>query len=525
MYDYVVVGAGSAGCVIARRLSDDPNVRVALVEAGPARHRSLKVRAPALYQLLWRTPLDWNIVTEPQRNVADRAMYWPRGKVVGGTSCLNAMVYIRGHRTNYDDWAALGNPGWSYADVLPYFKRSEDNARGASQYHGAGGPLAVSDQAVSAITEAFVAATAETCGVAVNPDFNGEDQEGAGLYQITARGGVRASTAAAFLDPVKRRENLTIIPDALVVKIQIEGGRARGVVLGDRTITADREVIVCGGAIGSPHLLMRSGVGPADTLRTAGVAVVHDLPGVGQNLQDHLLTGVTWSITSAHARSPSVGGLLRWMLRYAVRPGGPLANAPVQAGAFVKSSPGARVPDIQFHVTPWATPSPNTDVVRPLEKGRRYTILPGLIYPKSVGEIRLRSADPAAAPVVDPRYFAERADLDHLVHGMKLTREIARAAPLASMLGVELRPGPDVTSDAALADFVRQTVNTIFHPVGTCKMGVDAAAVVDPQLRVRGVDGLRVADASIMPTIVGGNTNAPVIMIAEKAADLIRGGP
>jgi choline dehydrogenase len=527
MYDYVVVGAGSAGCVLARRLSDDPAVKVALIEAGPAKHRSLKVRAPSLYQLLWRTPLDWNIVTEPQPHVANRKMYWPRGKVVGGTSCLNAMVYIRGHRANYDAWARLGNPGWSYADVLPYFKRSEDNARGASEYHGAGGPLAVSDQEVSPLTEAFCAATAATCGVRVTDDFNAAEQEGAGRYQLTTRGGVRASTAAAFLDPIQGRANLAIVPGALVTRIVVEGGRARGITLrdarGERTITAEREVILCAGAIHSPHLLMVSGIGPADALRAVGVAVVHDLPGVGQNLQDHLLAGVMWKVESSHALALSTARILGWMLRYQLTGGGPFATGPVQAGAFVKSSPAEPVPDIQFHVTPWGPPQPNTDEHRAPERGRRFTILPGLIYPRSVGELRLRSADPAAAPAVDPRYFTDPADLEHLVRGMVLTREIGRTAPLAGMLGAELRPGPDVTTTAALADYIRQTVNTIFHPVGTCKMGVDDLAVVDPELRVRGLAGLRVADAAIMPRIVGGNTNAPVIMIAEKAADLIRG--
>jgi len=527
MIDYVIVGAGSAGCALARRLSDDPSNRVLLIEAGPRRHQALKVRAPGLYPTLWRTPLDWKVVTEPQTHVANRRMYWPRGRVVGGTSCLNAMVYIRGNRANYDRWAALGNPGWSHADVLPYFLRSEDNARGASAYHGAGGPLAVSDQVVSPVSDAFVAATAAACGVPVTDDFNGAEQLGAGLYQQTVRRGVRASSAAAFLDPVRRRPNLEVLADVLVIGVLVLGGRARGVVVRDghgaRDIIAEREVILCAGAVGSPHLLLLSGIGPADALRAVGAEVLHDLPGVGQNLQDHLMSGIVHAIESNAVRKLTVPRLMAWMARYALRPGGPLAAGPVQAGAFVRSDPGQALPDLQFHTTPAGLMQPNTDEVRPLPAGRHFSILPGLIYPRSVGEIRLRSPAPETPPVVDPRYFSDPADLDHLVKGLRLSREIARTAPLAGMLGAEVWPGPAVTSDAALADFVRTTVNTIFHPVGTCKMGVDAMAVVDPELRVRGIDGLRVADASIMPTIIGGNTNAPAIMIAEKAADLILG--
>ncbi|HEX8796719.1 MAG TPA: GMC family oxidoreductase N-terminal domain-containing protein [Polyangiaceae bacterium] len=530
MHDYVVVGAGSAGCVLARRLSDDPKCRVLLIEAGSAKHRALRVRAPSLYQLLWRTPFDWNVSTVPQKHADGRRMYWPRGKVLGGTSCLNAMVYIRGHRDNYDEWRDLGNAGWGYDDVLPYFKRSEDNARGASAYHGAGGPLHVSDcRRGSPVSDAFAQAAAKHCGVTVTDDFNGASQDGAGRYQVTIREGVRVSTAAAFLDPVRGRPNLEIATGVHVTGLVVRGGRARGIrgrVRGsEQTFEASREVILCAGAIGSPHILLLSGIGPASELRAAGVDVVADVPGVGKNLQDHLLTGIVMGTDSPACKPLSVPALLGWMLRYALTGNGQCAVAPVEAGAFVRSSPSAPRPDVQYHFVPWGIPEPNTDEKRDPPPGRRFSVLPGLIYPRSVGEVRLTSRDPHAPAAVDPRYFSDDADLEHLVRGIHQAREIASTEPLAAYGAREIFPGPDCKSDDAIRASIRATCNTIFHPVGTCKMGPagDGAAVVDASLRVRGVDGLRVADAAIMPRIVGGNTNAPVIMIAEKAADLIRG--
>lgn len=523
MFDVVIVGAGSAGCVLAHRLSADPQRKVALLEAGGAHHRSFKVRAPGLYQTLWRSPLDWGFSTEPQQHVDGRRMFWPRGKVLGGSSCLNAMVYIRGHRDNYDEWRDLGNPGWGWSDVLPYFTKSEDNVRGASALHGAGGLMHVSDSATQSRTaRAFIEATATRCKVRVTKDFNGEDQEGAGLFQHTVRDGLRVDMASAFLDPVRDRKNLTIISEALATSLVIAGDRVCGVrvrVRGSEQTIEAKEVILASGAIGSPHLLMLSGIGAGDELRAAGVAPVHELPGVGKHLEDHLLYPVTFE-TVAGEPALSRLGLVGWALRHLTRKGGQLAASPLEAGAFVRSTPDQPRPDNQIHFTPFGLTPPNTDVVRALPFGRMAMVLPGLIYPKSHGEIRLRSADPTAPPVIDPRYFSDPADLEHLVDGILLVREIAATAPMTEVLGKELLPGPATTTREQLRAAVRSSVNTIFHPTGTCKMGTDPQAVVDPELRVHGLRGLRIADASIMPRIIGGNTNAPVVMIAEKCADL-----
>ncbi len=521
VFDFVIVGAGSAGCVLANRLSADPKRKVALIEAGPARHRSFKVRAPGMYAGLWRSPLDWAFSTEPQRHVDNRKLYWPRGKVVGGTSCLNAMVYMRGHRDNYDEWRDLGNAGWGWSDVLPIFKRSEGNARGESEYHGASGELAVTDLTTpSRLASAFVEATAKHCGIPITDDFNGAEQLGAGIYQHTVKAGQRASTAVAFLDPIAKRDNLTVIANASVAKLVIEGDRVRGVRLRDDKVIEGREVILAGGAIGSPQLLLLSGIGPADELRVVGIDPVHELPGVGKHLEDHLLVGVSYDVVAAAARKLTRTGMAMWAAKYLFG-GGPLSTSPVEAGAFVRSAAGIPRPDHQFHVTPFGVTPPNTDERRPLPFGRFATICPGLIYPRSKGEIRLRSANPDDLPAIDPNYFSDPADLEHLVDGVELTRAIAATAPLAEVLGAERFPGPGVKTRDELRAAVRGSVNTIFHPVGTCRMGNDPLAVVDAELRVRGLDGLRVADASIMPRIIGGNTNAPVIMIAEKAAEMI----
>ena len=524
MFDYVVVGAGSAGCVLANRLTADGKSRVALIEAGPRKHHSFKVRAVGMYFQLWRTPLDWAFSTVPQKHVDNRRMFFPRGKVIGGTGSLNSVVYMRGHRANYDEWRDLGNPGWGYRDVLPYFKKSEDNARGASEYHGAGGPLAVDDiegLRVPAL-EAWIEAAATRCKVKKTDDFNGDDQEGVGFYQFNLRKGLRQSTAIAFLEPALRRPNLTVITDALATGLVVDGDRVRGVRIrqkGVERVIEGLETIVCGGAVGSPHLLMLSGIGEGAELRAVGIEPRHELAGVGKHLEDHLCMPVQFKATGVNALSRLA--MLTWPLRYLIARKGPLAQSPPQAGGFTRSRPGSALPDNQWHVIPFGFAPPNTDEARDPPMGGFLTILPGLIYPKSNGEIRLASKDPAAAPAIDPRFFSDPADLEHLVDGVILAREIAATAPLAQHLGDEVWPGAKVSSRDEVRAAVRTSVNVIFHPTGTCKMGTDAAAVVDPELRVKGLRGLRVADASVMPKIIGGNTNAPTIMIAEKAADLL----
>ena len=533
-YDYVIVGAGSAGCVLAARLTEDPATRVLLIEGGKS-DRSHLFRKPGMLVLVIEVPKikarsDWGYRTAPLAFMDRREMPWQRGKVLGGCSSVNGMLYIRGHRDNYDGWRDLGNPGWGYADVLPYFKKSEGHEDGESEFHGGSGPLKVSRQrGCSPVSEAFPHAVAEVMKVPADADFNGARQEGAGLFQMTCAGGVRQSTSVAFLDPALGRSNLTVVTGALVTGITVDNGRAIAVnyTQGDGqriAARADREVVLAAGSIGSPQLLMLSGIGPAEHLRALGIPVVQDLSGVGRNLHDHLMVPLRYVSTRAVGHSSSALHYLGGMIRSYVLGGGWFDKTFLEGGAFIKSDPSKPRPDIQMHTVPWAYPEPNDDGPKKAmpSKDWSFSMLPSLIYPKSRGELRLRSTNPADAPLLDPRYFEEDDDMKLLLRGIELSREFARTKPLADFFIREATPGPSVTDDAALRAFVRLHAKTVYHPVGTCRMGPDAGAVVDAELRVHGVDGLRVIDASVMPHIPGGNTNAPTIMIAEKGADLLK---
>jgi choline dehydrogenase-like flavoprotein len=524
-FDYVIVGGGSAGCVLANRLSADPSRTVCLLEAGPA-DRSPLIHIPA--GLLGTVPtgyLNWAFETVPQPGLHGRQGYQPRGRTLGGSSAINAMIYVRGHRSDYDDWAALGNEGWGYADVLPYFKRSEDQARGPDDFHATGGELSVSDlRNPMAASHAFVE-SAVRAGIPTNADFNGADQEGAGLYQVTQRDGRRCSSAVAFLRPASGRPNLTVLTRCHTEAVVLDGGRAKGVrarVRGrSELIEATREVILTAGAFGSPQLLLLSGIGPRDELGRHGIEVQVESPGVGAGLVDHvdmaLLYGSKckdlFGITPRTA-ARGVKGL------FDIRHGrGLLTTNYAEAGAFFRSRPELERPDIQLHFVTGLV----DDHSRKLHFHYGVSCHVCVLRPKSRGSVRLASRDPRAAPLIDPNFLGEEDDLRDLVAGVKTAREIMDGEPLRPYRNGEMYTG-GARSEDELADWIRRRADTLYHPVGTCRMGVDEGAVVDPQLRVRGVEGLRVADASVMPTLIGGNTNAPAIMVGEKAADLVLSG-
>lgn len=521
---YIVIGAGSAGCAVAGRLGEDPDATVAVFEAG-RRDDSLFVRWPAGFARLQTARHRWEWETVPQENCAGRRVPTPQGRLVGGGSAVNGMVYIRGTPRDYDGWAAAGATGWSYADVLPVFRRAEDNMRFADGFHGTGGPLGVSDQiSPSPLTRLFVRAGQEA-GFAFNPDFNGARQAGVGFYQVTQRNAQRCSAAHAYLYPALARPNVRLETQAQVTRILIEKGRAVGIefrragAARPERLMAEREIILSAGAINTPKLLMLSGIGPADHLASLGIAPVHDLPGVGENLHDHVDAYVCVRLTEPVSYTGADSGVaaLRHGLEYLLFRSGAVTSNACEGGLFASSDGNDDWPDIQLHFMPAMLPSHQTI------GGHGVTVLCSALRPKSRGRLRLASADPAADPRIDTNFLADPDDLRVNIAALRVGRAVMAAPSFARLNGGEVFPGPDCDSDAALGDYVRRHAKTDFHPVGTCRMGTDALAVVAPDLRVHGLDGLRVADASIMPAIVSGNTNAPAIMIGERAAEFIRG--
>lgn len=509
-FDYVVVGAGAAGSVLAHRLTEDPGTRVLVLEAGGP-DDDPRIRRPSAFRQLLETPFNQPFTTAPEPGLDDREISWPRGRGWGGSGSISAMVYVRGHASDFDRWERAGNPGWGYDDVLPYFKKAENQERGPSEHHGVGGPQNVADPRwVSPLSEAFVEAALQL-GLPRNEDFNGPRQEGVGLYQVNQKNGERHSAADAYLRPALGRPNLTVESRARVTRVLFEGPRAVGVAYvrdgRPHEARATHEVILSAGTIGSAQLLLLSGIGPAEPLRALGIPVIQDLPGVGENLQDHPRVAITYA--SRQPLGLSDAEQERAEREYAEARTGPLAGNGIGAGAFVRIFPDDPAPAVQIMLT--ANPAADT-----------FSVHATLMHPASRGSLKLRTADPGDPPILRARYLTNGADVEVLAEGLRVAHRIASAEALAEYRGEELAPGPGGWEEDALQAYLRAHVATFFHPVGTCRMGSDGLAVVDPELRVRGVEGLRVIDASVMPDLLSGATHAATVMIAEKGADLLR---